>query len=143
MILAPDTPPTQGRQPSITMQTKLTTMAVTGAVTIGAILPAGAETAQPSGEVERTEVAPMHDGPTDLQVLVRDFREQRADFLLARQQLRHQLAVAETPEQRRLILRQFFEQNRERIRGQTELRRELRRRQIEIRRQRRMGNPGN
>jgi hypothetical protein len=95
-----------------------------------------------ASEVEKTttptavDIAAV-DEPTDLQLLLRDFRLQRAEFILARERLRQQLIAATTEEERRAVLREYAELNRERLREQAELRRDLKRRQMEIRRERR------
>lgn len=123
------------------MNAKWKTYTVVGAMTL--VAAKGLKASEAESPPVESGTGNTLDAKTDLQELIRYFREQRAEFLEARRLLLQQLAAAQTPEERRQIMAVFAEQNRDRIRAQAELRRQFRIRQMELRRLRRSGpNPG-
>lgn len=94
--------------------------------------------------------APPTPGPTEivrpplpdaLKELMLQFREQRREFLEARQELVQRLKNA-TEEERKELVAQFRQEQRERLHAQNQLRKEIRREMLELRRQRRQGGAG-
>lgn len=77
----------------------------------------------------------------DLQGLIQDFREQNAEYLEARRQLRQQLAETYDPEERRALIRAFIREYGDQINAQRDLRRAFRQAHMDLRRERRGDRP--
>lgn len=77
----------------------------------------------------------------DLHDLIQDFREQNAEYLEARRELRRQLAETYDPEVRRALIHAFIREYGSQIRAQRDLRRAFRQAHMDVRRERRGDRP--
>ena len=73
----------------------------------------------------------------EFQDLIRQFREQNADYIQARRDLRQRLAATYDPAERRALIRAFIEEHMDQIQAQRDLRKAFRQAHMEIRRHRR------
>jgi hypothetical protein len=112
--------------------------AVVGLLPLAGLTAVAQDTTTPTPPTTGIVRPPLPDAIKDL---MQQFREQRREFLQARQQLVERLKTA-SEEERKALVAQFRLEQRTRLQAQMELRKEIRRQLLELRRQRRQAGAG-
>jgi hypothetical protein len=111
------------------MKTKMT---VTAALVVGLLqcpLP-GVESTDKPPSIQASHSGDLHD-------LIQDFRDQNAEYIAARRELRRQLAETYDPAERLALIHAFRVEYRDQILAQRNLRKSFRQAHMDLRRERR------